>query len=105
MPDQLKPTTIPDQILPVPPSPPITISREEAISKPVDYYVAEIERLNRLVCELTKERDDYRRAAEIWAAAQISEADIERYGRDEPGVPLEAFIDELEQSAKSRRDV
>jgi hypothetical protein len=70
-----------------------------------DQAVAEIDRLNRLVCQLTEERDDYRRAAEIWAAAQISEADIERYGRDEPGVPLESFIDELEQSAKRRRTV
>lgn len=45
---------------------------------------------------LRAERDAYRRAAYAWALDQITDADLQRYGQDEPGLPLEAFIGDLE---------
>jgi len=61
---------------------------------------AEITRLGQVIARLTEERDSYRRAAQAWAMAEITDADIERYGTEEPGLPLEAFVAELELSAQ-----
>jgi hypothetical protein len=61
---------------------------------------ADINRLTQMVSNLSAERDAYRAAAQAWAAAQVTEADIQRYAQEEPGLPLEAFIGELEQQGR-----
>ena len=53
-----------------------------------------------LVESLTAERDAYRRAAMAWALADVTDEDIERYAQNEDGIPLEAFIGELEEAVR-----
>jgi len=56
----------------------------------------EIDKLRQAVARLTAERDAYHRVALEWAAAQVTQEEIQLYSREEPGLPLESFIDELE---------
>jgi hypothetical protein len=58
---------------------------------------SEVRDLSKLAADQAAELEMYRRAAQAWAAAEITEADIERYAEQEPGLLLEAFIGELEQ--------
>ena len=58
---------------------------------------AEIRRLEQVVSDLTYERDSYKRAAQAWVMQQVTEEQIQRYGQEEPGVPLKEFIGDLEQ--------
>jgi uncharacterized protein YlxW (UPF0749 family) len=62
----------------------------------VDRLTQEVQRLNQVIAEQREELDAYRKASQAWAVAQVSEADIRLYAQEEPGLPLEAFIDELE---------
>jgi hypothetical protein len=63
----------------------------------------EIERLHERIKQLEAERDAYRRAAYAWALERITDDELRRYEQDEEGFPLDAFIGELEQGAKSSR--
>ena len=63
----------------------------------INRLTQEVKRLSQLVIDQSEELDTYRKAAQAWAVAQVTEADIRRYVQDEPGLPLNAFIDELEQ--------
>jgi hypothetical protein len=57
---------------------------------------SEVRDLSKVVADQAAELEMYHRAALAWAADQITPADIERYAKEEPGLPLEAFIGELE---------
>jgi hypothetical protein len=63
----------------------------------VNRLMQEVKRLNEVIADQSAELDSLRQVAQAWAVAQLTEADIRRYEQDEPGLPLEAFIDELEQ--------
>jgi hypothetical protein len=65
---------------------------------------AENERLHERIKQLEAERDAYRRAAYAWALERITDEELRQYAQNEEGLPLEAFIGELEQSAKVSKD-
>jgi hypothetical protein len=60
----------------------------------------ERDRQHQRTAALQAERDTYRRAAYAWALEQIKDEDLKRYAQNEPGLPLDDFIGELEQNAK-----
>jgi outer membrane murein-binding lipoprotein Lpp len=61
---------------------------------------AECQRLRTRVQQLEQERDAYRRAVYAYELEQITQADLQRYAQPEAGLPLEAFLDELNGIAK-----
>src|SRR5436305_13621219 len=61
---------------------------------------AEYARLAEAVKQLQAERDVYREAAYAWALAEVTEEDLPRYAQEEEGLPLKAFLRELEQLAE-----
>lgn len=67
---------------------------------------AECERLRQRIVELEAERDLYKAEALAWAIREmerngtLNEEELRRAIEQEDGLPLEAFIDELERSAK-----
>lgn len=61
----------------------------------------ERESLLQRIRELEAERDAYRRAAYAWALGQVTQDDIERYSQEEEGLPLAAFLRELQAAART----
>jgi hypothetical protein len=62
----------------------------------------EVKRLTQLIADQNEELDAHRKASQAWAVAQVTAADIRRYAQEEPGLPLGAFIDELELPPQGR---
>jgi hypothetical protein len=68
---------------------------------------AENNGLRQRIRQLEEERDDYRRIAYAWAREEFArrglpftEEELERRVREEDGVPLEAFLAELQERAE-----
>jgi hypothetical protein len=73
-----------------------------ALVNELAHYKAETNRLTQLVNKLTVEVESLRKAAQAWASAEITDAHIQRYGKQEPGLTLEEFIDELGFEARGQ---
>ena len=73
---------------------------------PANPLQAECERLRQRLVELEAERDLYKAEALAWAIREMDrngmplEEELRRAIEQEDGLPLEAFIDELERSAR-----
>jgi hypothetical protein len=68
------------------------------------HLAAQLEADQKVIAELTAERDHFRRLAHAWAAEQFDkqqpsfpEKDVETLAREENALPLDSFIAELER--------
>lgn len=97
------PPEVPDQIgsQPLPgPAPDVSAAALQTENARLQEQIRQLEDVLRqdreTLAAVRAERDAYRRAAYAWALDQITDADLERYSHDEPGLSLEAFIVDLE---------
>src|SRR4051812_5482501 len=84
-------------------NPPARDDREFLLQR-IQELEQENARARETIAALEAERDAYRRAVYAFVMDQITEEDIARDAQPEEGLPLEAFIGELEAIVQKQQD-